>query len=203
MERKLISKDAHRMFLEDWAKAKEKGWTQIKISEALGMSQPAFNQYLKGKVALNAQFLLSYSHARKIDPAVIGINYFKKASVRAVTLPLQFSVSGKNIKGKTVVIDNYAGDTQEAFLVDVDTTIPLVGIGGYIVCQPHPCADSDNVFALNSAGETHVGRLLKINDNWVLSSLQSSIEIPLTKKEWTLYKITGTIAPASESTETF
>lgn len=203
MDRSLPKETALKLLQKDWGEAKADGWTQTKMSEKIGISQAAFSQYLTGKILLNTPFLLDYSRVRKIDPSKVGVEIFKKVAARAVTLNKSFSTSGRVLEGITVPVKNYAGDTEAAFLVEVDEPLPIVAEGGHLVCQPLPCGKNDLVFAVHESGSVRTGYLRKIASTWFIEAFNIAEPIPLEKSAWTLYKVTGTLSPENDDEETF
>lgn len=203
---KLLTGDALRRFQNDWALAKDSGnWTQAKMAKALGIAQPSLNQYLKGKIPLNVEFLLQYAKVRRVDPISLGVEEsFSRIEVDLISLPVEFSTSGIFYKGeKTRMVASVPTQEGKLFLVEVDSDFRTYPKGAFLVCSQANVRENNQVVGFKGSSVV-VGTLKKTPDGWaVIQPLTSGDTASTIDKSWAMAKIVGINFPLEDAGEEF
>jgi transcriptional regulator with XRE-family HTH domain len=202
----LLSPNALVKFQKDWNTAKvTQDWTQAKMAEALKISQPSFNQYLKGKIPLNTEFLIQYSKIRRIDPVTVGLEEgLSRIEVDMIAIPVMFSTAGLTYNGEiTIMVASVPSQDGKLFLVEIDSDFTTLPKGAYLICSSDKVHAGALVVARKN-GAVLTGTLKKTPDGWaVIQPLASGDTATLIDVSWKLNKVTGLHFPTSEIGEEF
>ena len=204
---KLLTQEALRLFQKDWHRAKEVDkWTQAKIAEALEVKQPTFNQYLHGKIPLNAEFLLRYCRVRKIDPTSVGlVKGVSKVEASKIALPVRFSTSGlKFNEGEVKMVAVVPKGSEKLFLVEVDSDFRTIPKGAYLVCERGQCKSGQLVVGEHD-GMVVVGTLKRHGSNgWaIIQQLTTGDQAVGIDTAWKLSRVESISMPESDEGEVF
>ena len=122
--RKITQKDkqnADRLNSLWQRKRKSLDLTQVIISKKLGISQPAFSQYLSCSIVLNIDMILKISHLLKVHPSEIDPDLdtgflLVESATRILKLPVLFSTSKKmgEVMGTVVEVEFVESKKQAA-----------------------------------------------------------------------------------------
>lgn len=203
---KLLTSDALRKLQMDWNAAKDsKNWTQAKMAEALGITQPSFNQYLKGKIPLNVEFLLQYCKVRRIDPNTVGVEEgLSKIEVDMIALPVMFSTAGIFYKGEiTKMVASVPTQNGKLYLVEVDSDFRTLPKGAYLICSDTKVHSGELVVGRKDL-QVVVGHLKKTPDGWaILQPLVTGDSAVIVDGSWKLSKVEGLHFASAEAGEEF
>lgn len=204
---KLLGSNAHTAFQKQWNGAKNNGWTQVKIAEALGMRQPTFNQYLKGTIPLNIEFVLKFCDVLKIDPQTMGVSsVVTKPETVGISVKIRFSTSGLFFEnGATRMVTTVPKNAEAVFLVEVDSEFRNIPKGAFLVCSKSQCRTGQMVVAVSSERQVVVGELKKHNNGWaVIQPLTTGdIAVPI-DTSWALSKVEAiSFGDDSDASEVF
>jgi transcriptional regulator with XRE-family HTH domain len=190
---KLLDSNALKAFQKSWAEAKTVGdWTQAKMAKALEISQPSFNQYLKGIIPLNLGFILRYCAVLKLDPQRLGAtDQVVKPTLEVIAVKVKFSTSGIFYEDGVVrMVSMMPEKMDKTFLVEIDSEYRNIPKGAFLVCAKAACKENNMVVAVSSDGRVVVGALKRADSRWMvvqpLASGDTAVEI---STEWVVYKV--------------
>jgi transcriptional regulator with XRE-family HTH domain len=201
---KLLNESAFKAFQASWNKAKTAGdWTQAKMAKALNMAQPSFNQYLKGIIPLNLEFVLRYCAVLKIDPQTLGVTAnVLKPTLTTIPVKVLFSTSGIIFEnGEVRMISTIPRNADDLFLVEVDSEFRNIPKGSYLACSKLPSSVGALVVAKSSDGKVVVGTLTKSRDTWVVIQplVTGDLAVAVNPKDWTVSRVDSIVfADAAE-----
>lgn len=204
---KLLNETALKHFQKSWDDAKRtNGWTQAKIAAALKIAQPSFNQYLKGTIPLNLEFVLRYCRVLRIDPQQLGVSdEIVRPEVSAIALRVLFSTSGIFYEnGEVRMVTMVTAENAKAFLVEVDSEYRNLPRGSFLACVQDPCKVGNLIVGVSKDKQIVVGTLKKAGDKWMvvqpLVTGDLAVEIDTS---WKLSRVENIVFPATPEGEVF
>ncbi len=152
-----------------WASYRnDAGVSQAKAAKALGMNQSAFSQYLRGAIPLNTDFLMRFGKLTAHDMGDAIEEISATSRMRAVTLPIKYTLSGAEREGRLVV--ESLVPSGDCYLVENDyPTLPLRK-GDYFIVDPDASVCSGSLVFVRFSADIPptIGELSYVNNDWVL-----------------------------------
>ena len=167
-----IAKNLRRVWKE---RKDDLGLTQVKMAEKLGITQPAFSQFLNGTVSLNTDMVIAIASVLKVAPDDIDPRRGKQMSlatkkVQQVSVPVLFSMEGDPTGDNAVVVELVPDEkTVGSYAIHIDTNdYEFFNIyeGCYLIMHPSAKPRKGSLVVITTKkGRRYMGKFVKETDD--------------------------------------